>query len=365
MIWKQEGGRAANTKAVEIAEKAAKELQVPVGILLGTCECETNFRLSLTSSAGAVGPVQFLPKYAGDYYRYAGFTFALDEWDALRGLAGVYKTYAKWAKDRYGLRDDDVWRFAVSAHRYGQNSKTCLDMKNKRVTDIERHMRRNNVWYSEETETTKPDAGRGSKREKVCETAVAWALSKVGCPYSQAKRLKENIFDCSSLVARAYKEAGVSFKGGGLAEVPTSNLEVYSDQFELLWPETYAKIGKVMGGKNVLDKARQPGDLQFLKTQSNTTRSNRITHVTMVCDKDSIVHARGTAYGVVVSPYTLYSGKVCAVVRYNPEAPLRKGMRGNRVKELQKALNARGAKLSEDGQYGAKTEKAVEKYGMG
>ena len=35
-------------------------------------------------------------------------------------------------------------------------------------------------------------------------SAVDWALSKVGCAYSQARRTQENIFDCSSLVARAY-----------------------------------------------------------------------------------------------------------------------------------------------------------------
>ena len=38
----------------------------------------------------------------------------------------------------------------------------------------------------------------------LAQSAVDWALSKVGCAYSQAKRAQENIFDCSSLVARAY-----------------------------------------------------------------------------------------------------------------------------------------------------------------
>ena len=38
----------------------------------------------------------------------------------------------------------------------------------------------------------------------LAQSVVDWALSKVGCEYSQAKRTQENIFDGSSLSARAY-----------------------------------------------------------------------------------------------------------------------------------------------------------------
>ena len=69
-------------------------------------------------------------------------------------------------------------------------------------------------------------------------------------------------------------------------------------------------------------------------------------------DGEEIVHARSTRYGVRTDPLTLYRGKACALLRYNPEAPLRLGMRGLRVQALQKALNARGAKLDVDGIYG-------------
>ena len=37
----------------------------------------------------------------------------------------------------------------------------------------------------------------------LAQSAADWALSKVGCAYSQARRTQEDIFDCSSLVARA------------------------------------------------------------------------------------------------------------------------------------------------------------------
>lgn len=147
MIWKQAGGRKPPGIAIAEAQTSAKEFGVPVGILLGTVERETNFRPWLVSYAGAVGPCQFLRKYEKEYYRYAGFEFDLTSWESIRGLAAVYVTYAKWGAERYGLSGDDRWRYAVSCHRYGQNSPTSLKMNNKRVRDIEACMRRNGVWY--------------------------------------------------------------------------------------------------------------------------------------------------------------------------------------------------------------------------
>ena len=64
MIWKQADGKAAPAEAVSIAQAASVESSVPVGILLGTVERESNFRLRLVSSAGAVGPCQFKAQYA-------------------------------------------------------------------------------------------------------------------------------------------------------------------------------------------------------------------------------------------------------------------------------------------------------------
>ena len=70
MIWKQADGKAAPNAALVIAQAASAEFSVPVGILLGTVERETNFRLGLVSSVGAVGPCQFMPQYTNDYYRF-------------------------------------------------------------------------------------------------------------------------------------------------------------------------------------------------------------------------------------------------------------------------------------------------------
>lgn len=190
--------------------------------------------------------------------------------------------------------------------------------------------------------------------------AAAWALSKVGCSYSQKDRMKEGIFDCSSLVARAYIAQGKRWRHGG--SIPTSTEEVYDDDFELLWPEKYSDIGKDFGGINILKRARQPGDLQFICTDLNTNRSNRITHVAMSIDDSRIVHARGTSYGVCTDKHSLYAGKICAICRYNPDSALRIGMKGYRTLTLQRMLNQQGANLDVDGEYGSMTMESVKTY---
>lgn len=222
-------------------------------------------------------------------------------------------------------------------------------------------MLRNGVWYSD---TAHPPSLSHPPIDhtKTAKAALKWALDKLGMPYSQAKRATSTHFDCSSLVARAYAAQGVPWDKVG-NEIPTSTQEVYCDHFELLWPADYAKIGKTFGGSAVVNKGKQPGDLQFICTDKKTSRSNKITHVTMVVDSQQIVHARGTAYGVRKDDIELYKGKICAILRYNPDCPLRKGMRGLRVEALQKALNLKGAGLKVDGIYGNATEKAVKKYG--
>ena len=194
---------------------------------------------------------------------------------------------------------------------------------------------------------------------EIAKGARDWALKKIGCRYSQAKRTQEGIFDCSSLVARAYSAMGKAWKYGG--RVPLSCNEVYDDDFELLWPATYAEIGKKLGGSSVIAKANQPGDLQFLNTMK-TSRANKITHVTMVASASKIVHARGTAYGVRMDSLTHYAGKVCALIRYNPACDLVYGHKGYRTAVMQKALNANGADLNGDGEFGSKTLAALKAF---
>lgn len=199
-----------------------------------------------------------------------------------------------------------------------------------------------------------------SSNTETAQKASEWALSKIGCKYSQAQRTQEKIFDCSSLVARAYSALGKKWKYGG--SVPTSMYEVYDDDFELIWPGSYEDIGKKLGGKDVIKLATKAGDLQFLCTDGKTTRKNKITHVTMVVNSSRIVHARSSKHGVCTNSISLYSGKVCALVRYNPKGPLKKGMCGWRTLALQEALNCHGANITTDGEFGNATLSAVKAY---
>ena len=151
------------------------------------------------------------------------------------------------------------------------------------------------------------------------ETALKWALTKIGCAYSQSKRWNTNpdIFDCSSLIFRAYQAAGYTFKSGS-----TSNTEVNDLSFDLIWPSGRNVLGQTLTSvATQVSKGYkpQPGDVIYLATTS-TTRANKITHVVMVKDAKTIVHARGTAYGVVTTSIDLYGQKVVAITRFKDSA---------------------------------------------
>jgi cell wall-associated NlpC family hydrolase len=204
-------------------------------------------------------------------------------------------------------------------------------------------------------------------------SAAHWAEQQLGKPYDQSRRRQDGVFDCSSLVARAYAAVGAPFAvvGADYPDCPTSNLEPYADTFEMLWPPAgRGAMGQSLGGSDALALAVQAGDLIFYHT--TTARDKKvngktiygITHVVMVgTEIDTIVHARGTRYGVVKTAKNLYTQlgekKIVAIMRYSPDTPLVQGMRGNRVKALQADLNAKGARLTVDGDYGAKTAAAV------
>ena len=132
--------------------------------------------------------------------------------------------------------------------------------------------------------------------------AAAWAIDKVGCQYSQPKRTEEGIFDCSSLVARAYSAQGKHWKYGG--SVPRSNQEVYDDDFELLWPESYDAIGKKMGGSSVIALAKQVGDLQFNTLAMQVFRAGQEVPLTRKEYELALLFAQNR--GIVLSKSAIY-----------------------------------------------------------
>ena len=112
---------------------------------------------------------------------------------------------------------------------------------------------------------------------------VAFALSKVGYPYSQAYRDSGNYYDCSSLAYYAWQSAGVSIMYEG------SN--------------TAASEGKYCYDNNLLVEydAMQPGDLIFYSYERNG-RFMDISHVAVYVGDGKVVEAANSRIGVVYRP---------------------------------------------------------------
>ena len=112
---------------------------------------------------------------------------------------------------------------------------------------------------------------------------VAFALSKVGYPYSQAYRDSGNYYDCSSLAYYAWHSAGVSIMYEG------SN--------------TAASEGKLCYDNNLLVNydEMQPGDLIFYSYDRNGRFMN-ITHVAIYVGNGKVVEAANARLGVVYRP---------------------------------------------------------------
>ena len=113
------------------------------------------------------------------------------------------------------------------------------------------------------------------------ETVLRYALSKVGCPYNQAyhARTDVDIFDCSSLAYRSYKEIGVDIsycKATSAAE------------------EAKGLISK----NKTVNGDYQPGDLIFWGNSDNG-RYLGIYHVAIYVGNGKMVEARGTKWGVM------------------------------------------------------------------
>lgn len=102
--------------------------------------------------------------------------------------------------------------------------------------------------------------------------AIAFAISKIGFPYSQGERDSGNAYDCSSLVYYAYLNAGLDIKN----EDST----------------TAAEIAKklVLGGKSVSANELKEGDLIFYSNARNG-RFHNISHVAIYIGNGQMIEA--------------------------------------------------------------------------
>ena len=111
-------------------------------------------------------------------------------------------------------------------------------------------------------------------------TALSYALSKVGYPYSQELRDSGDYYDCSSLVYYAWKAAGedINFGGSYSAAAQAQGLE--------------------QAGKSVPLEELQPGDLIYFSYVHNGRYKN-ISHVAIYAGNGMIIEAANESTGVV------------------------------------------------------------------
>lgn len=119
-------------------------------------------------------------------------------------------------------------------------------------------------------------ADKASYAGETGQMVAGLALSKTGCRYSQAKRMEEGYYDCSSLVYRLYKEAGVTLPGTAAGQGQ------YCYRHAML----------------VNKKDLKPGDLIFYSYEQNG-RFRNISHVAVYVGNGEMVHAANESRGVV------------------------------------------------------------------
>lgn len=117
--------------------------------------------------------------------------------------------------------------------------------------------------------------------------AISYALSKVGCAYNQDYHANTSvdIFDCSSLVYRAYRQVGIDI----------SNEGIYTAAEELRIAE---RRGQIVGKAEL-----RPGDLIFFAT-AGAAREGRYKgcgHVAIYAGEGKMVEAKGRLWGVTYS----------------------------------------------------------------
>lgn len=110
------------------------------------------------------------------------------------------------------------------------------------------------------------------------------AMTKIGYRYSQDKRYQEGYYDCSSLVQRLYKEAGITLPGTAAAQ-----------------GEYCYKNAMIINKKQL-----RSGDLIFYSYEENGEFRN-ISHVAIYVGDGKMAHAANPSRGVVLDPLRMNS----------------------------------------------------------
>ncbi len=187
-----------------------------------------------------------------------------------------FDTHAKaqaWGKRKVEayLADGDENTVEVSmagtlVHNLNYEDYIALDKLNRDQVRLLKEMMASDLWDS-----YYDVAGGGAVAEL--------AMTKIGCRYSQERRYEEGYYDCSSLVQRLYKEAGIDL------------------------PATAATQGQYcyQNAMIINKKDLKPGDLIFYSYKENGEFRN-ISHVAIYVGDGKMVHAANEERGVVLDP---------------------------------------------------------------
>lgn len=163
-----------------------------------------------------------------------------------------------------------------------------------------------------------------------------------------SKWIGHNVADCSGLFVWAFKELGGSIYHGS----------------NTIWRRYCSAQGKLKNGIRDDGLELRPGTAVFLY---NKTKKNR-SHIGLYIGGGIVIEAKGTKAGVVTSAPSHWDewGELKDVTYEGGTIPmetLRRGSRGEDVRELQEHLTALGYECgTPDGIYGAKTEAAVSAF---
>ncbi len=165
--------------------------------------------------------------------------------------------------------DEDTVEVSVSGtlvHNLTYRDYLALDKLTEEQKDWLESMMGDEMWDSFQV---------GTGGQAVAELA----MTKIGCQYSQDKRYEEGYYDCSSLVQRLYKEAGIDLPATAAAQ-----------------GEYCYKNAMVINKKDL-----KPGDLIFYSYEKNGEFRN-ISHVAIYVGDGKMVHAANPSRGVVLDP---------------------------------------------------------------
>ncbi len=157
-----------------------------------------------------------------------------------------------------------------------------------------------------------------------------------------SKWIGKRVADCSGLFVWAFKQLGGSIYQGS----------------NTIWNKYCSAKGTISQGMTL-----KPGTAVFL------TKNGNRHHIGLLVGNNTVIEARGTAYGVVTSALSRWDewGELKAV-SYSEEKgeavkmTIQRGSTGEAVTALQNRLIALGYAIAADGSFGQKTENAVRMF---